>query len=271
MEYYIEQIFLENYIVNFVILYILNLFLKSHVKLIKLLSINLISTIYVLIIYINNIENIFLKIMLAFVVTYIIFAPSRLKAYFQYTFLYLLFNFLYLGIIISITVLLNISINILVCKILVYLISALLLYLMTSVMWKMWKTNIKKENITYIVNIQGQEINCYVDTGNLVKNLEYNLDVIFLDSRWYDVLNEKGILKKKVNTYINSVTSNMVSYGYIVENVYVYKEDLKNKKGKNIYKINKIIISFSNQKINIDGKYTGLIGYNTYLENLGGG
>jgi hypothetical protein len=171
---------------------------------------------------------------------------------------------MYSGIIIGITLFFNINIEIILSKLIIYILSAILLYLLNNFMWKIWITNIKKEKLTYIINIEGQEINSFVDTGNMVKNLEYNLDVIFLDKKWYSVLNEKSVLVKKVETNINSITGRSVIPGYIVKNIKVYKNK------KLIKVIKKIIISFSEQSINIYGKYSALIGYNTYLENLEG-
>ena len=149
-------------------------------------------------------------------------------------------------------------------KILIYIISAIILYIINSYMWKMWKLNINNDNLTYIINIGGQEIYGYVDTGNLAKNIEYNTDIIFLDKKWFGVLYEKGMLNHIVKTNILSINGENVSIGYMLNNIKIYKNP------KKIITLKKIIISFSSQDININGKYTALIGYNTFCENLGG-
>lgn len=264
MNDYLEIIFLENLIVNYVLLYMVNVFTKMKAKKIKLIVSDIVSTVYTTTIIVLNMNDLLLKLFLIIFIVYITYQPKTLKLYLKIVIYYLFLSYLYSGIIIGITLFFNVNIQYILSKILVYLISAILLYLLNSFMWKMWKTNIKKEKLTYIINIQGQEIHSFVDTGNVVKNLEYHLDVIFLDKKWFPILKEKGVLKEKVETNINSIIGKSVIPGYIIRNIEVYKN------GKMIHIIKKIIISFSEQSINIDGKYTALIGYNTYLENLEG-
>lgn len=264
MNYYLEYIFLENIIVNFLLLNLVNIFTKSNTKKINIIISSIFSSIYTIVILVLNLNLFVIKILLIIFIVYIAYNPKSIFKYFKIIIYYLFLNYLYLGIIIGITLMFSIDTQNIILKILVYIISAIILYLLTKFMWKMWKTNIKKDKLTYTINIKGQEIYCFVDTGNMVKNFEHNLDVIFLDKKWYDVLYKKDVLNKKVNTHIHSVIGDSMITGYIIENLEVYKDR------KKIKIIKKIIISFSNQSINIFNKYTGLIGYNTYLENLEG-
>jgi len=264
MNYYLEYIFLENVIVNFLLLNLVNIFTKSNTKKLNIIISSVFSSIYSTVIMFLHLDMFVIKLLLVVFVVYIAYNPKTISKYLKITVYYLFLNYLYLGIIIGITLLFNINIENIILKILVYVISALILYLLNKFMWKMWKTNIKKDKLTYTINIKGQEIFCFVDTGNMVKNYQHNLNVIFLDKRWYEVLNKKCVLNNKVDTYIHSVIGDSVIAGYIIENLEVYKNKRK------IKVIDKIIISFSNQSINIFNKYTGLIGYETYLENLEG-
>lgn len=264
MIYYLENIYVENFIVNLFLMYIINIFTKSSTKFIRIILMDIIESIYFVILIKFNINNITSKILLIIFISYFAYKPDNIKRYFKIILYYLFLNYLYLGIIIGITLIFNFNIQNIIIKEIVYISSAVILYLLNRFMWKMWKTDIKKDNLTYIINIKGQEIKCYVDTGNLVRNNEYNLDVIFLDKKWYKILDNKNILKNKIETNIHTVFGNNVIPGYIVNNINVYK------KNKKVGCIKSVIISFSNQKINIYGEYSGLIGYNTYIENLEG-
>lgn len=264
MSYYLEYIFIENYIVNLILLFMINIFTKSNSKKIIILLSSLISTIYTILSIKLNLNNFFIRILIINFIVYITYRPNQLKRYIKIIIYYIFLYYLYLGIIIGITLFFNFNIENIVIKVLIYISSAILLYLLNNFMWKMWITNIKKENLTYTINIKGQEINCFVDTGNMVKNFEHNLDIIFLDKKWYKILNKKNVIKYKVDTHIHSIIGDSVIPGYIVENIDVYKNN------KKVCTIKKIIISFSEQTINIYEKYSGLIGYNTYLEKLEG-
>lgn len=81
---------------------------------------------------------------------------------------------------------------------------------------------------------------------------------------WYGILKTKDVFLKEVNLNLNTVIGKDMLKGYIVQNVDVYKQ------GKKITTIKKIVISFSKQKIGCGKKYSALIGYNTYVENLRG-
>lgn len=264
MNYYLEYVFLENVIVNLMLLNLVNIFTKSNTKRLNIIISSIFSSVYTTVIVFLNLNMFIIKLLLVVSIVYIAYNPKTISKYLKIIVYYLFLNYLYLGIIIGITLLFSINIDNIIFKILVYIISAIILYLLNKFMWKMWKTNIKKDKLTYTINIKGQEIFCFVDTGNMVKNYQYNLDVIFLDKKWYEVLNKKNILNNKVDTYIHSVIGDSVIAGYIIDNVEVYKNK------KKIKVIDKIIISFSNQSINIFNKYSGLIGYETYLENLEG-
>lgn len=264
MNYYLEYVFLENVIVNFILLNLVNIFTKSNTKKINIIVSSIFSSIYTTVVVIFGLDSFIIKLLLIVFVVYIAYNPKYVSKYLKIVAYYLFLNYLYLGIIIGITLMFSINIENIILKILVYIISAVILYLLNKFMWKMWKNNIKKDKLTYTINIKGQEIFCFVDTGNMVKNYRYNLDVIFLDKKWHEVLSKKNVLDKKVDTYIHSIVGDSVIAGYVIENVEVYKNR------KKIKVIDKIIISFSNQTINIFNKYTGLIGYETYLEYLEG-
>ena len=128
----------------------------------------------------------------------------------------------------------------------------------------MWKINIKDRDLFYTLKINDRKINAFVDTGNSVKDPITSLDVIFLKKEL-----EKEILTNNINykkTYINvsTVNGSQIKVGYIIKNITVYKEE------REIAIIDKIILSFSLDNSNTPEKYSAILGYDTYLENLKG-
>ncbi|MEG1204620.1 MAG: sigma-E processing peptidase SpoIIGA [Clostridia bacterium] len=267
MKIYLDYIFFENIILNYIILYQVNIFTKSNIKKRCLIGADLILSIYTVISYVYKdsfIDSIFIRLLLVFITIYICFFPKQIKEYIKKVIYFYIISFMYVGIMISLSLLFGIKLDNILNKVLLYIICGMISYIFNKYMWKMWKTNIKKEDLTYTINIKGQEIPSFIDTGNLVKSKIYNLDVIFLDNKWYGVLELKGLLNKKIDIGVNTVAKKCYIYGYIIEGVKIYKD------GKFINNLDKIIFSFSSGSINIEDKYSALIGYNTYIEKLKG-
>lgn len=267
MKIYLDYIFIENMIVNFVIIYQVGIFTKSKINIKRNIISCIILSIYTVIMYILNdkfLNNVFIKLMMTNVAMFIAFKPKDISQYLKKIIYYYIISFIYVGVIISVTIFFNIAINNTMKKICVYIISGIITYLFNKYLWKLWKSNIQKDNLVYTLDILGEKIDCYIDTGNLVREYSKNLDVIFLDFKWFGILELLGVLNNKIDLNINTVNKNESIFGYIVKDINIYKS------GRYVCKLNKIIFSFSSQRINIDNKYSGLIGYNLYVENLKG-
>lgn len=267
MKIYLDYIFLENIIVNFVIIYQVGIFTKSKVDFKRNIFSCFVLSIYTVAIYFfydSFFSSAYMKLLLINVSIYIAFNPDSIAEYLKKIIYYYIISFIYLGLVIGITVFFKIPIGNTLNKICIYIISGIVTYLSNKYLWKLWKTNIKNSSLGYKLKIKNQVIACYVDTGNLVRDSLNNLDVIFLDYSWYGVLELLDVLDNKVELDINTVSENEKVYGYIIKDVEVFKEE------RYICKIYKVIFSFSNQKINIDNKYSGLIGYNLFIDKLEG-
>ncbi|MDD3303296.1 MAG: sigma-E processing peptidase SpoIIGA [Clostridia bacterium] len=267
MKIYLDYIFFENLVVNLVIIFQTSMFTKSNSKKRYMLLGSLIISIYTVITYIlknSIVENIVIKIIVIGFAIYLVFNPKSIKEYLKKQIYYYIISFTYVGIIISITLLFQISIEKTIVKILIYIVSAGISYLFNKYLWKLWKTNIKNESLTYKLEIHGQEILAFVDTGNDVYDYANSLDVIFMDNKFFEILNAKKLLNQKTNIIIRTVASEDYITGYIVNDVKIYKNKTE------INHLNKIVICFSNQTINVNNKYNALISYNLYLEKLKG-
>ena len=126
----------------------------------------------------------------------------------------------------------------------------------------MWKTKLKNRDLYYKLLIDNAQIDVFVDTGNNVKEPITNLNVIFLNEK----LKSKLRLEDYKQMYVEVMTVNGIDkkQGYIATDIIVIKD------GKKIARIPKIILCFSLIS-NTPEKYSGIIGYDTYLENLNGG
>lgn len=266
MKIYLDYIFLENLIVNALISINTYKFSKEKIKIQKIILGSIFISIYTTIIFVLNdtfLNSIFIKLIAVMIYTYITFNIKNFVAILKYTIYYFLFSFLYVGIIISVSLFLKINLESIGTKILIYLISELILYIFTEYLWKMWKSNIKNNDLSYKLNINGQEILGFVDTGNNVKDITTGLNVLFVDFKYKEKL--KYILdeKRKREIYTNTVNASSQKTGYIIKDVEVYK------KNKKVGKIKRIVICFADLNVS-NKKYSALIGYNTYIENLKG-
>ena len=265
MSIYLDYIFFENLIMNLIIIYQINIFTKNRIKNVNNVIAGVIASVYATALYItddNLINSFIIKLFIISICVYIAFIPKTLVEYMKKITYYYLISFVYIGTIIAITLFLNITINNIITKIIIYLISGIITYLLNKKLWTMWKSNIKNNDLSYIIDIEGEKIKCFVDTGNVVKDYINNLDVIFVNIKYFNKIKEKISLEKK--TYINYATidNDKCLEGYILKNINVYKDK------KYICTINKITVVFVDRTFNFQEEYSGILGYNTYVENL---
>lgn len=266
MKQYIEYILLENFIVNYFVIYQLNYFMRENPKKIKKYISIIILSVYGSISYMmdsNIINNILIKLLTISIAVYIMYFPKQINIYFKQIIYFYSVYFSYVGIIIAFTVLFNIKVEKLYIKLLVYSISFIILHLFNNFMWKMWKTNIKEKELTYKIIIGGYEILSFVDTGHNVKDYINNLDVIFVDKCLFRALSDKEILKNKVNLSFNTVEKECTQEGYIVK-------DVKFEKEHTAYIIEKAVVVFTQSNLKNSLNYKAIIGYDTYLDKLKG-
>lgn len=266
MKIYLDYIFLENLVVNILITINIYKFTKNKLKIARVIIGAIFLAIYTTLTYILNdsfLVSMNIKGIAVIIYVYISFKPKTIIQVFKYLVYYLLFSFLYVGVIISVSILFKVNLENFAFKIATYLISEVVLIFFTNYLWKMWKSNIKNNDLTYKLNIDGQEITGFVDTGNSVKDILTGLDVLFIDDKYEENIKRKLEEKKEVKIYTDTVNGGVQRKGYVIENIEVYKEKTL------VGKIKKVVICFV--KLNISQKeYSALIGYNTYIENLKG-
>lgn len=266
LKIYLDYIFFENLFVNIIISLLINNFTKNTFKKTNLLLGTIFISFYTTIIYVledSFINCFFIKIIAVTIYIYITFKPKTIIKLLKNTIYYYLFLFTYVGIIIFISLMFDIDLENSYIKISIYSISSILLYIFINNLWKMWKSNIKNNDLIYNIDIKGNEFVGFVDTGHNVKDMLTNLDVIFIDYKYKEILNKYINEKKKITINISTLNNNISKVGYIFNDIYIYKNK------KNIVKIKKIVISFVKDSF-VNEKYNALIGYNIYINNLKG-
>lgn len=261
MKIYLDYIFLENLVINIVIISEIVVFTKTKITSKRKAFVVVLDTILSTLFVVNK-TNIIIKILIQNIILYILFKGKKVGIYIKKALCYYLLYFLYLGLIISLTIIINLNLNYEVNKIIIYIISGIFFHFFSKDLWKVWKIKLTDRDICYFLDINGYKVKAFVDTGNRVKDLETSLDVIFI----LDNLKDKILTgnEKKINIDINTVNGDSSKEAYIVNNVIVYKEE------REITKIDKIIISFSLKESSTPEKYSAIIGYETYLDNLEG-
>lgn len=263
MKIYLDYIFLENLVVNTVIIVETVIFTNLKISKNRRNICIFISTILSILEYlIPQINNIFFHIFFSCFMLLILFNFKNIFDYLKKIASYYLIYIVYIGIIISSTIIFNINLNNFLNKILLYIYSGIVLHILIQNLWKMWKTKIKSSDLEYNLVVDDVEINSFIDTGNNVKDPITSLNVIFLDKK----LMQKIKTDKLNITYfkVNTINGTDIKEGYIVTNVKVKKDE------KEIAIIPKIILCFS-MNYNTSEKYSAIIGYDTYLENIDGG
>ena len=267
MKIYLDYIFLENIVVNLIVFFIINKFTKINVKKVNLIFGILLISIYYSLLNIDRFNNTIFsisifKIIIIIISIYVIYFPKRLLSLFKLVIYYIAFDFMYLGIIIALSIIFKLKLDYIIIKLLVYTASAIILYVFIIYTWKMWKSYIHFSDLIYNVQIYGVSFLGFVDTGNMVKDRITNLNVIFIDKNYES--NFKNIIQKldMVNLNLKTVNARSTATGYIARNIVVRKRDKE-------YIIPKVIISFTENNFS-HKKYSALIGYNTYIDDLGG-
>ena len=214
MTVYLDIIFLENFILNFIILYAVSLVIKEKVSYIKLMIASLIGASYVIIYYLINFQskwNLIFKIILSVVMVYISFMPKSFKEFIkQITFFYLV-SFVFGGASLGVIYMVNagkISIRngIIVGNytLKTIFIGVILAFTIITVAFKFVKNRISKKdlfcNIKIIINQSKINVKAVIDTGNFLKEPITNIPVIVVEK---DIL--KNFVPKEILENIENI------------------------------------------------------------------
>ena len=270
MKVYLDYVFIENFIVNISILYQTSIFTKTKISKMRLIILSIFLSIISILKTLEIGNNILIQILVVNIVIYLLYLPKSIIKYIKQQMYYYLIYIIYIGIIISTSVFFSINLNNIYLRILLYIVTAFITYIINKYMWKIWINKIKYNNLTYKIVINSLDkltFKVFVDTGNNIRDSFSDLDVIVLNSKAYNSKLKCKLIddKKREVVMIEVVTA----IGKSKINGYIFNDISIKKGGIEKVILKKAIIVFIDEKIN-NNEYDGIISYDTYLEKLEG-
>lgn len=268
MKIYLDYIFIQNFLIDFILIKETAIISKQIIKNTNAVIASLTSSIYVIVMMYFRLEQLnylICKFLLIIIMVFIAFKPDRLSKYLKITCVFLLVSSINVGTLIMLKQLLNIQEIGILTSILFYTIGLILSKFFITRMWKVYRQDIKSNNLIYDVKIKiglnTYKYRAFLDTGNNVYSYTYNLPVLFASLK--DSRLEKEL--KKLNSFeINTVTlSNMAKKkAYILDNIEVIKDNSRH--------LVKAAVVFENIELSKNNEYDMLLNYILFVEKLGG-
>ena len=291
MTIYIDVLFLENFILNFIILYATGLISKTKVKFLKLAIGSAIGAIYVIMYYYlrNKIySNIFIKIILSIVMLYAAFTPKSFKEMIKIIVFFYLISFAFGGAAIAtiyvmdfqkITIQNGVIIGDYTVKTIFY--GIIIAFIIVICAFKLVKVKFSKKDLicNIIIKINQKEIKtkALLDTGNLLKEPITNIPVVVVEHTLLNGIIPEEILEnienilggdlsqiseKTKNEYMSRLKvipftslgkQNGMLLGIKADAVIVEEEE-------NTKNVDKVIIGIYNKKLSKKEEYKALVG-----------
>ena len=291
MTVYLDVIFLENLVINYIILYATGIISKSKTKQSRILLGSTIGAIYSIIYYLINLQiysSFIVKIVLSIVIIYVTFNSKNLKQLSKQVLLFYLVSFVFGGASIAIIYMANsqditIQNGVLVGKytIKTILIGIIIAYLTVIVAFKVIRSKLSKNDLICDIEISlnKHKINtkAMIDTGNMLREPITNIPVIVMEhTLFYDVIpkqilnNIENILGGDLSKIPEELQSEYISKFKVIPFSSLGKqngmllglkgEDLKINFKDEVKNINKVIIGIYNKSLTKRGEYRCLLG-----------
>ena len=293
MTIYIDVLFLENLILNSIILYATAIISKIKIKHWKIIISSIMGSVYVVIYYIFRIDlyiNIISKVFISILMNYIAFSPKSFKLLLKDVLLFYLVSFVFGGAALGMIYIVNSNnINIKDGVILenytlkTIFIGVVLAFLISILSFKMVKHKIGKKDmfcsIIIKLNKKKVKIRAMIDTGNLLKEPISNVPVIVVEksvlfdiipkeilenidnvlggdlSGIPEVIKQEYLAKLKVIPFSSLGKQNGMLLGIKADEVEVIEDD-------EIKRVDKVIIGIYNKVLSKRGDYKALLGIN---------
>ena len=101
MTIYLDVVFIENIVMNYIIIFATGLILKSKVNHIRYITSSVIGAVYTIVAYISKMEvysNIVLKFLLSVIIVYIAYNPQTMKKMWKEILIFYLTSFMFGGV-----------------------------------------------------------------------------------------------------------------------------------------------------------------------------
>ena len=195
MNVYIDIIFVENLLMNYIILYGTGFIQKDNMKSIKLIIASLIGAMYAIISYLKIIpiySNVFIKILLSIIICYIAFTIKSAKKLFKTVLLFYLVSFATAGLAIALIYLVNpenvnlkngVFVGTYPMKMI--FISGALGFVIIQYSFKVNKRIMKNKELIcdLIINVYGKNVHtkAFIDSGNNLRDPLTNKPVVIIE------------------------------------------------------------------------------------------
>ena len=291
MTVYIDVVFLENLILNVIILYATSLIAKTNLKIIRTLISASIGSIYAIMYYIFQIglySNIIFKFVLSVIMIYVAFNPKEFKTLLKVLILFYLTSFVFGGASLSVIYLVNAQrINIQNGMIIgkytmnTILTGIIIAFIVIVIAFKIIKSKISKNDlfcdIRFKINNKEIKTKAMLDTGNLLKEPITNIPVVVAEHKLlYDVIpneildNIENILGGDLEDISDEVKSDYISKLKVIPFTSLGKQngillgikadELIVEEMNSEKKIDKVIIGIYNKELSKKRTYSALIG-----------
>ena len=213
---YIDIIFLENLIMNSIILYATAIMIKIKPKIVRVIISSAIGSIYAIVTYISEIEiytSIVLKLILSVIMIYVAFNPPNAKKMWKQLAIFYLTSFVFGGVALYLIYFIKpqevfirngIFVGEYVLK--VILLGAIVAFIVIKISLKIIKTKINPKDMYCKIKVKLEdkiiETKAMIDTGNLLKEPITNIPVVIIESSLLE-----GILPQKILNNLENILS----------------------------------------------------------------
>ena len=270
---YIDVIFLENLIMNSIILYATAIILKIKPKMIKIIISSAIGSIYAIITYITEIEiytSVILKTILAIIIVYVAFNPQNVKKMLKEVAIFYLTSFVFGGVTLyliyyikpqEIFIKNGMFVGIYILK--VILLGGIFALIIIKISSKIIKDKITPKDIYCNIKIKIDnkiiETKGMIDTGNLVKEPITNTPVVILES----TLLEKALPTIILNNLENILSGDLSQIPKEIQEKYISK--LRCIPFSSLGKQNGMLLGIKADEIEVETEYEKKVSNNVII------
>lgn len=263
MTIYIDIIFLENILMNYIILFATLVIIKSKTKYqqIRLIISSIIGSCYAIIVYLDILSiysNIFAKIILSIIMVYVAFGAQNLKTLLKQILIFYFVSFIFGGCTVALIYFIkpeNVKINngvfVGTYPIKVTLIAGVVAFIVTQIAFKINKNKLNSKNAFFNIEIFFEEktikVKALLDSGNMLTEPISKLPVIIVEKEEL-----KKIISKDFLNYIENFVGGDVEKEYEENNIQEYLSKVRMVPFMSIGKENGMLIGIRIDKIKIE-------------------
>ena len=281
MTLYVDIIFLENLIMNSIIILATGIILKNTQRIWRNLVSSGIGAIYAILIYTSNFKiysNIILKVILSVVIVYIAFKPANIRSFLKHIIIFYLTSFTFGGVAFALLyfvrpqdILFQNGALIGTYPIKMILAGGILGFIIITFAFKNIKGKLTRKDMMCTVIIGNTRITAIVDTGNLLKDPITKMPVLIVEREMLkgifpeiilenatDIVNGKEIelgeysSKLRVIPYKSIGKENGLLLGIKANNIRIVYQDIE--------KAHDVIIGIYTGTLSKNNKYSAIVG-----------